>query len=52
VIGGIRVRVVGVEIARLGMLTVSGYIVNRERIEISPRFLGLVTWIGVKKATR
>lgn len=31
------------------MLTVSGYIVNRERIEISPRFMGLVTWIGVKK---
>lgn len=30
-------------------LTVSGYIINRERIEISPRFLGLVTWIGVKK---
>jgi HlyD family secretion protein len=30
-------------------LTVSGYIVNRERIEISPRFLGVVTWIGVKK---
>jgi HlyD family secretion protein len=31
------------------VLTVSGYIINRERIEISPRFLGLVTWIGVKK---
>ena len=31
------------------VLTVSGYIVNRERIEISPRFLGVVTWIGVKK---
>ncbi|HWH68375.1 MAG TPA: efflux RND transporter periplasmic adaptor subunit, partial [Candidatus Sulfotelmatobacter sp.] len=31
------------------VLTVSGYIVNRERIEISPRFLGLVKWIGVKK---
>jgi HlyD family secretion protein len=31
------------------LLTVSGYIVNRERIEISPRFLGVVTWIGVKK---
>jgi len=31
------------------MLTVSGYIINRERIEISPRFLGLVKWIGVKK---
>src|SRR5262249_8485815 len=31
------------------VLTVSGYIVNRERIELSPRFLGVVTWIGVKK---
>src|ERR1051325_6682897 len=31
------------------VLTVSGYIVNRERIEISPRFLGIVKWIGVKK---
>ncbi|MBX3734543.1 MAG: efflux RND transporter periplasmic adaptor subunit [Verrucomicrobiae bacterium] len=31
------------------VLTASGYIVNRERIEISPRFMGLVTWIGVKK---
>ena len=31
------------------MLTVNGYIVNRERIEISPRFLGVVKWIGVKK---
>jgi HlyD family secretion protein len=30
-------------------LTVSGYIINRERIEISPRFLGVVKWIGVKK---
>lgn len=30
-------------------LTVSGYIINRERIEISPRFMGVVTWIGVKK---
>src|SRR5262245_10794780 len=27
------------------VLTVSGYIVNRERIEISPRFLGQVQWI-------
>jgi HlyD family secretion protein len=32
-----------------GALTVSGYIINRERIEISPRFLGVVKWIGVKK---
>lgn len=31
------------------ILTVSGYIVNRERIELSPRFMGTVTWIGVKK---
>jgi HlyD family secretion protein len=32
-----------------GLLTVSGYIINRERIEISPRFQGVVEWIGVKK---
>lgn len=31
------------------VLTVSGYIINHERIEISPRFMGLVTWIGVRK---
>jgi RND family efflux transporter, MFP subunit len=31
------------------VLTVSGYIINRERIELSPRFLGVVKWIGVKK---
>jgi HlyD family secretion protein len=31
------------------VLTVSGYIVNHERIELSPRFLGVVKWIGVKK---
>ena len=31
------------------VLTVSGYIVNRERIALSPRFLGVVKWIGVKK---
>src|SRR6185295_4272844 len=31
------------------LLTVSGYIVNRERIELSPRFMGMVRWIGVKK---
>ena len=30
-------------------LTVSGYIVNASRIQISPRFLGVVDWIGVKK---
>lgn len=31
------------------VLTVSGYIINRERIELSPRFMGTVRWIGVKK---
>jgi HlyD family secretion protein len=31
------------------VLTVSGYIINRERIELSPRFIGVVKWIGVKK---
>jgi RND family efflux transporter MFP subunit len=31
------------------VLVVSGYIVNRERIEISPRFMGVVEWVGVKK---
>lgn len=31
------------------LLTVSGYIINRERIELSPRFMGVVKWIGVKK---
>lgn len=31
------------------LLTVSGYIVAHERIEISPRFLGVVKWIGVHK---
>jgi HlyD family secretion protein len=31
------------------ILKVSGYIINRERIEISPRFMGTVSWIGVKK---
>ncbi len=30
-------------------LKVSGYIINRERIELSPRFLATVKWIGVKK---
>ena len=30
-------------------LTVSGYIINRERIELSPRFMGVVKWIGVQK---
>jgi HlyD family secretion protein len=31
------------------VLTVNGYIINRERIELSPRFMGLVKWIGVHK---
>ncbi|MBI3875455.1 MAG: efflux RND transporter periplasmic adaptor subunit [Verrucomicrobia bacterium] len=31
------------------VLTVSGYIITRERIELSPRFMGVVKWIGVKK---
>ena len=34
------------------VLTVSGYIINRERIEISPRFLGVVQWIGVEEGRR
>lgn len=31
------------------VLTVSGYIINRERIELSPRTMNEVKWIGVKK---
>ncbi len=31
------------------VLTASGYIIARERIEISPRFMGVVKWVGVKK---
>jgi RND family efflux transporter MFP subunit len=31
------------------VLTVSGYVIPRERIAISPKFQGTVTWIGVKK---
>lgn len=31
------------------VLRTSGYIIARERIEVSPRFMGLVKWIGVKK---
>ncbi len=31
------------------VLTASGYIINRERIEVSPRMMGQVKWIGVKK---
>ncbi|HLP00673.1 MAG TPA: efflux RND transporter periplasmic adaptor subunit [Opitutaceae bacterium] len=37
------------EIRNPASLTVSGYIINRERIEISPRFQGVVAWLGVKK---
>jgi hypothetical protein len=32
------------------LLTVSGYIINRERIELSPRFIGVVKVINVRKA--
>ncbi|MBI5395865.1 MAG: efflux RND transporter periplasmic adaptor subunit [Verrucomicrobia bacterium] len=31
------------------VLTVSGYVVPRERIELSPRFQAMVKWIGVHK---
>ena len=31
------------------VLTVSGYMVPHKRIEISPKFIGTVTWLGVKK---
>jgi HlyD family secretion protein len=31
------------------ILKVSGYVIPRERIELSPRFMGTVKWIGVKK---
>ncbi len=34
------------------VLTVSGYIIPRARIAISPRFQGTVKWIGVKKGDR
>jgi HlyD family secretion protein len=34
------------------LLTVSGYIINRERIELSPRTMNEVKWIGVKKGDR
>ncbi len=49
--GLVEVRDPGRSAAGTGevVLTVSGYIVNHERIEISPRFLGVVKWIGVKK---
>ena len=31
------------------VLTVSGYVIPRERVAISPKFMGTVKWIGVKK---
>lgn len=31
------------------VFTAPGYIINRERIELSPRFMGVVKWVGVKK---
>ncbi len=31
------------------LLTTTGYIINRERIELSPRFVGIVRWIGARK---
>ncbi len=31
------------------VLTVSGHIINRQRIEVSPRVMNQVVWIGVKK---
>lgn len=34
------------------VLTVSGYIINRERIELSPRFVGTVKSINVRKGDR
>lgn len=34
------------------VLTTTGYIINRERIEVSPRFVGVVKWMGVKKGDR
>lgn len=34
------------------VLTTSGYIINRERIELSPRFSGVVKWVGARKGDR
>ncbi len=31
------------------VLTASGHIINRDHISLSPRFLGVVNWIGVSK---
>jgi HlyD family secretion protein len=33
-------------------LTVSGYIIARERIEISPRIVNVIKWMGIKKGDR
>jgi HlyD family secretion protein len=46
--GGVAVAVADTNV----VLTVSGYVIPRERIEISPRFQGTVQWIGVKKGDR
>jgi HlyD family secretion protein len=46
---GTNQSVAPVNAASDAVLVVSGYIVNRERIELSPRFMGVVNWIGVKK---
>lgn len=46
---GATVSTPGTAKSDAAVLTVAGYLVARERIEISPRFLGVVTWIGVKK---
>ena len=40
---------VGEKLSRDAVLTTTGYIINRERIELSPRFMGVVKWIGVNK---
>jgi len=34
------------------VLTTSGYLINRERIELSPRMVGIVKWLGVRKGDR
>jgi HlyD family secretion protein len=47
--GAMETKPVPVAAADGSILTVSGYIIARERIEISPRFMGVVNWIGVKK---
>ncbi len=39
----------GARTSQAASLKATGYIVARERIEISPRFMGVVQWIGVRK---